>query len=302
MFDDTKKIMSSLNLPTNDLYELPTSTSTFNDGAFFRTEISTVNTLEALKGALDKADELGVTINRVAETFGIFRHSDKNLKAMINLCKERGIELNLSIGPRASYDVSATAKSKHGATIGYRLRGMDQIVRAVEDVKRAVDLGARGITLYDEGLLWVLNEMKKNKKLPKELQLKISAHAGQANPASFKLLESIGANSINPVRDMELSMLAALRATVSVPLDVHADNPSSSGGFVRTYEAADMIRICSPMYLKSGNVRVAAHGSLTSATDGAQMVEQLAVVLEHVKRYYPEAIQSDYGIGPAIPV
>src|SRR5699024_3067174 len=142
---------------------------------------------------------------------------------------------------RASYDVSATAKSKHGAMIGHRLRGMDQVVRAIEDVKRAVDLGARGITLYDEGLLWVLHEMKESGELPLDLQLKMSAHAGQANPASFKLLEKIGATSINPVRDLHLSMLAALRSTITVPMDVHADNPASSGGFVRTYEAADII-------------------------------------------------------------
>lgn len=301
MFEETAKQMLELKLIEGDLFELPTSTLRFSDSTHFRTEISTINTVEALQGALDRADALGITINRVAETFGIFRHCDQELKDMLAICRERGMELNLSVGPRASYDVSATAKSQQGASIGYRLRGMDQIVRAVEDVKRAVNLGCRGITLYDEGLLWVLGKMKEKKQLPADLQLKISAHAGHGNPASFRLLEQLGATSLNPVRDMSLPMLAALRAVVSVPLDVHADNPKGSGGFVRTYEAPDMIRICSPIYLKSGNVMVAAHGQLTTFQDGEHMVNQMAVVLEHIQRYYPEAIQSENGQGPAIP-
>lgn len=302
MFDHTRELMGNLNLVKGDLYDHPSSEGRFDDGAHFRTEISTVNTVEALQGSLDRADELGITINRIAETYGIFRHSDQELKAIIDLCREKGVELNLSVGPRASYDVSATAKSKHGAMIGYRLRGMEQVVRAVEDVKRAVKLGGRGITLYDEGLLWVLNDLKSKGELPSDVQLKISAHAGHGNPASFKLLEDIGATTINPVRDLDLAMLAGLRSVISVPMDVHADNPGSSGGFVRTYEAAEIVRICSPVYIKSGNVRVASHGQLTTVEDGKQMVDQMAVVIEHIKRYFPEAVQSVNGNGPAIPI
>lgn len=301
MFEDTKKWMSELHLPEGDLYDMPDSTLRFPDGAQFRTELSTVNSVDALEAALDRADELGIMVNRVAETFGIFRHRDVELASMIRICRERGVELNLSVGPRASYDLSATSKSKDGARIAYRLRGMDQVVHAIEDVKRAVRLGCRGITLYDEGLLWVLGKMKQKNALPQDVQLKMSAHAGQANPASFFLLEQLGATSINPVRDMSLPMLAALRKSVSVPLDVHADNPPSSGGFVRTYEAADIIRVCSPVYLKSGNVMVSAHGMLTSAQDGVHMVNQMAVVLEHIHRYSPHAKQSKTGEGPAIP-
>jgi len=294
--------MSTLNLVHGDLNDTPTSGETFPDGCHFRTEISTVNTVEAIEGALKRANELNITINRLAETFGIFRHTDKELSKIINLCKENGIELNLSVGPRASYDVSATANSKHGAMIGYRLRGMEQLIRGVEDVKRAVDLGARGITLYDEGLLWVLNELKQRRELPEDLQLKISAHAGHGNPASFVLLEKLGATTINPVRDLDLGMLAALRKSILVPMDVHADNPTSSGGFVRTYESPEIIRICSPVYIKSGNVRVASHGQLTTKEDGIKMVDQMAVVIEHTNRYFPEAMQSEVGNGPAIPV
>lgn len=63
-----------------------------------------------------------------------------------------------------------------------------------------------------------------------------------------------------------------------------------------------IIRICSPVYMKSGNVRVAYHGELTTASDGIHMAEQMATVLEHIRKYSPEATQSSDGTGPAIPV
>ena len=302
MIDSDSAFLNQLGLPGGDLFDLPSSESRFNDGAHFRTEVSTINSVEALVALLNRSEQLEITINRVGETYGIFRHMDADLKEMLQVCRDRSVELNLSVGPRATYDVSATARTAQGAMLGYRLRGMDQVVFALEDVKRAVRLGCRGITLYDEGLLWVLHQMKTKKVLPEDLQLKISAHAGCANPASLLLLEQLGANTLNPVRDLSLPMLAALRQAISVPLDIHADNPPGSGGFIRVYEMPEIIRICAPVYMKSGNVKVASHGQLTTAGDGTHMAEQMATVLEHINRYSPKAIQSPSGSGPAIPV
>ena len=59
--------------------------------------------------------------------------------------------------------------------------------------------------------------MRKAGELPANMKFKNSAHNGHGNPASFKLLESLGADSINPVRDLSLPMLAALRQAVNVP-------------------------------------------------------------------------------------
>jgi len=46
-------------------------------------------------------------------------------------------------------------------------------------------------------MLWVVNEMRKAGELPRDIKFKLSAHCGHGNPASFKLLESLGADSIN---------------------------------------------------------------------------------------------------------
>ena len=130
--------------------------------------------------------------------------------------------------------------------MGYRLRGQEQIVRAVEDVKRAARLGCRGFLVYDEGCLWLLNEMRKAGEIPEDCHFKVSAHAGHGNPCSAKLLESIGADSINPVRDIQLQMLAAMRQAVDCPIDIHTENPKSTGGFIRHYEVPEMIRVAAP--------------------------------------------------------
>lgn len=303
MFNATRKYLEKLGLPSGDLYDLPTSGRTFPDGAHYRIEVPTVNSAEAMRALLKRADELGIVINRVDETYGIFRYTKRELTEFVDLAKEWQAELNLSVGPRATYDTSATVQTTQGVRIGYRLRGMEQVVRAIEDVKRAVDLGCRGILVYDEGLLWVLNEMRKDGELPRDMHFKLSAHCGHGNPASFKLLEDLGADSINPVRDLQLPMIAALRKVLNVPLDVHTDNPPASGGFIRAYEAPEMVRIASPIHLKTGNSVVSGHGIKTTVEAGERMAEQASIIVEMVQKYYPEAIQSQAAAeGMAVPV
>lgn len=295
MFDKTRESLVKLGLPAGDAFDLPTSDKRFPDGAHFRIEVPTMNTAKAVKALLEEADRLGITINRIDETFGAFRHTLEELKEYVAICKDYGVALNLSVGPRAAYDTSATRMSEQGRVIAYRLRGQEQIVRAIEDVKRIAEIGCRGVLVYDEGLLWVLNEMRKNGELPQNMKFKNSAHNGQGNPASFKLLEKLGADSINPVRDLSLPMLAALRQAVNVPLDLHTDNPPGSGGFIRVYEAPEMVRVAAPVYLKTGNSRIGGHGQLTTAQNGIDMARQASIVVEMVKRYYPEAVQSEPG-------
>jgi len=291
----TRASLKKLGLPDHDLYELPSSTMRFPDGAHFRIEVPTVNSVECMQALLETAKDLEVVINRIDETYGIMRHIDRELMRFIDLAKQYKVELNLSIGPRATYDTSATALTPQGARIGYRLRGVEQLVRAIEDVKRAVGLGTRGILVYDEGLLWVLNEMRKSGELPKDLKFKVSAHTGHGNPASAKLFENLGADSFNPVRDLQLPMIAALRAAIKIPLDVHTDNPPGSGGFIRTYEAPEMVRIGAPIHLKCGNSAIAAHGEVTGAKEGKKEAEQAWLVVNTMKRYMPSAIQSKAG-------
>jgi hypothetical protein len=295
MFEETRKYVKKLGLPEGDLDDLPTSDARFPDGAAFRIEVPTVNSAQAVAALLETSDKLGITINRVTETYGMFRHTREELKEFCRLCHDYGAELVMSTGPRATYDTGATVLSPQGVRISYRLRGMEQVLRAVEDIKRGVDIGCRSFLVYDEGFLWLLSQMRKDGELPSEIAFKASAHLGHCNPASFKVLETLGANSINPVRDLQLPMIAALRAAVSVTIDVHTDNPPASGGFIRVYEAPEMARVAAPVHLKTGNSVIAGHGQITSAADGARMAAQAAIVLEMVQKYQPDLTQTERG-------
>ena len=174
-----------------------------------------------MKALLEEADKNDIFIHRVTQTKGIMMLADEEIQDMVDLAKSYGCELFLSVGPRATYDTSATVHTKEGSRIGYRLRGYDNLVYAIEDVKRACKLGVRGILLYDEGLLWILNQMRENGEIPKTVHFKLSAHAGHSNPASAKLLEAQGLDSLNPVRDLQINMIASIRNATDMALDLH---------------------------------------------------------------------------------
>jgi hypothetical protein len=292
IFQATRDAMKKLGLPTGDAFDMPTSTKRFPDGAAFRIECPTVNSAETVAALLDTATKTGVTINRITETFGMFRHTAAEIKQYCKLCNDYGCELLLSTGPRATYDTGATVLSPQGVRVSYRLRGMEQLIRAIEDIKRGYELGCRGFLIYDEGMLWVANAMRKNGDLPKEIHFKCSAHMGHCNPASIKLLADLGADSINPIRDLQIPMHAALRQVIDTPLDVHTDNPPGSGGFIRVYEAPEIVRVAAPVHCKTGNSVIGGHGEMTSAAEGKRMAEQATIVVEMINRFQPDLKQS----------
>ena len=162
MFEEMKTYLGTKGLPTGDSYDLPTSELRFPDGAHFRIEVPTCNSPITFRAIMETAEKHGTTVNRVDDTFGIMRNTDETILEYISIAKEYECELTFSIGPRATYDTSAqrATGSPEGNRIAYRLRGMDQVIRAVEDAKRAIELGVRGLLIYDEGHLWLLNEMQ----------------------------------------------------------------------------------------------------------------------------------------------
>ena len=231
----------------------------------------------------------------MTQTKGIMMLTDNEIIEMVRLAGEAQTDLILAIGPRATTDTSASVHTEEGVRMGYRLRGQEQIVRAIEDVKRATAFGCHSFLVYDEGCLWVLNEMKKAGELPPETHFKVSAHAGHGNPCSARLLELIGASSINPVRDIQLQMLAAMRQAVSIPIDIHTENPKSTGGFIRHYEVPEMIRVAAPIYLKTGGSVAATHSWDSTEQDAKKRAKQVSLVKRMIDCYYPEAIVSPKG-------
>ena len=268
------------------------SNKTFKDGGQFRFEVPGIQSPKTMEALLDESHNQELTIHRVTQTKGIMLLSDEEIIQMVDLAKEYGCELFLSVGPRATYDTSATVHTKEGSRLGYRLRGYDNLVYAIEDVKRAVHFGVRGILLYDEGLLYALNQMRSADELPKNLHFKMSAHAGHGNPASAKLLQSIGLDSFNPVRDLQIPMLASIRKAIDIPIDLHTENPKSTGGFIRHYEVPKFIKVASPVYLKTGGSVAANHNWDTTQKEAVARVKQVKLVNRMIKEYVPDYLMS----------
>ncbi|MBQ9867606.1 MAG: peptidase [Lachnospiraceae bacterium] len=290
--EKTRAFLKSIGLPEGDDYSLKTSDKRFADGGQFRFEVPGIQGPKVMQALLEALEGYKIPIHRVTQTKGIWTLLDEEISEMVRLASEYHLQLILAIGPRATTDTSASVHTPEGQRMGYRLRGQEQIVRAIEDVKRAAGLGCRGFLVYDEGCLWILNEMRKAGELPADCHFKVSAHTGHGNPCSAKLLESIGANSINPVRDIQLQMLAAMRQAIDIPIDIHTENPESSGGFIRHYEVPEMIRVAAPLYLKTGGSVAKTHSWDSSVDDAKKRAKQIVLVKRVIDEYYPDAVVS----------
>lgn len=282
-------------MPSGDAYDLPTSEKRFSDGAQYRFEVPGIQGPKVMEALLEALDVYGIALHRVTQTKGIMMLTDNEIMSMVQLAKEAQTDLILAIGPRATTDTSASVNTAEGVRMGYRLRGQEQIIRAVEDVKRASAFGCRSFLVYDEGCLWLLNEMRKSGEIPQDCHFKVSAHAGHGNPCSAKLLESIGADSVNPVRDIQLQMLAAMRQAITIPIDIHTENPKSTGGFIRHYEVPEMIRVAAPIYLKTGGSVAQTHSWESTSDDAKKRAKQVSLVKRVIDSYYPEASISKKG-------
>lgn len=291
----TREFLEKIGMPGGDLYTLPTSEKRFDDGGQYRFEVPGIQGPKVMEALLEEIDRYGLYLHRVTQTKGIMSLSDNDIEQMVKLSQQANVELILAIGPRATTDTSASVNTPEGVRMGYRLRGQEQVVRAIEDVKRAAAIGCRGFLVYDEGCLWALNEMRKAGEIPADCHFKVSAHTGFANPCSAYLLESIGADSLNPVRDIQLQMLAAMRQAVNVPIDIHTENPKSTGGFIRHYEVPEFIRVAAPIYLKTGGSVAQTHSWDSTTDDAKKRAKQVTLVKRVIDTYYPEAIWSPKG-------
>ena len=287
--DDTKKFLEKIGI--NEVCDY-VSLKRFEDGGQYRFEVPGIQSPKTMEALLDEAAKNNIFIHRVTQTKGIMMLTDDEIASMVSLAKDYGCELFLSVGPRATYDTSATVHTKEGSRIGYRLRGYDNLVYAIEDVKRACRLGVRGILLYDEGLLYVLNKMRSEGEIPENVHFKLSAHAGHSNPASAKLLEQNGLNSLNPVRDLQIPMIASIRDACDMALDLHTENPKSTGGFIRHYEVPNFINAAAPVYLKTGGSVAANHNWDTTESEARARIKQVKLVKRMIDEYLPDAIAS----------
>jgi hypothetical protein len=249
--DDVRKAIENIGIPGRDLYELPTSSKHFPDGCNYRIEISGIERPSTLQAMVDESEKRDIPVHRVIGTvMGATLLSDKELEEFAERASSAKIEVILTPGPRSLWDNGRQIATPEGVLSGMRFRGADQLSYVVYEIKRLIEIGFRGFLVVDEGLLWLLHELKKIGEIPRDVKFKVSVFAGHGSPASAKLLESLGADTFNPLADLSLPQLASLRAACNIPLDVHVVLFDSFGGFNRFYDCPEIARICSPVYFK----------------------------------------------------
>ncbi len=277
------------------------ATLRFPDGAHFRIEIPSVEGPEVLRAVVDQAAKEGVTVNRVSQGSGAMLLSAGELDEMARMAAEHGIEVSLFVGPREEWDIGGLAQSGEGPSRSGLIRGVRQLRYAIDDVLRGVDHGIRGFLVADTGLLELLAEMQACGEIPASVIWKVSAMLAPANPLTVRQLERLGASTINVPSDATLGQLAEMRAATTVPIDLYVEAPSAMGGVVRGQEAADLVSVAAPMYVKFGlrNSRLLYPSGLHLVEEAIMIarekVHRAGVALEWMRRSGLELVQSGPG-------
>jgi hypothetical protein len=297
----TREFLRTTGLPGGDLHELPTSGKRFPDGAQYRVEIPSTEGPRALEAVLEEAERLDVRVHRISQGSGVFMLSDAELDEMAQLAAAATVEVSLFARPNAGWDTSAQARATAGGALAPAIRGGDQLVQALEDIRRAAAHGFRSVLIADVGLLATFDAMRKAGELPADMQAKVSVMLPAANPASARVLVELGADTLNLPTDLSLAQIAAIRAAVDVPIDFYVEAPDNLGGFVRLYEIPEIVRVGAPVYVKFGLRNapdVYPSGSHLEATVVAlsrERIRRARLGLELLERELPDAVTSELG-------
>jgi Peptidase family U32 len=301
-----REFLAGEGLPPRDLNELPDSQKRFPDGAQYRVEIPSTEGPRCLEAVLEEAERLDVLVHRVSQGSGVFMHTDAELDELAATARDARVEVSLFSRPNAAWGTSAAARVN--AVFGGGAYGQDQIVASLEDCVRAAEHGFRSVLVADLGLLALFPRAKETGLLPSDMQAKVSVMLPAANAAAARVLEQLGASTINLPSDLSLAQVAAIRAAVDVPIDLYVEAPDNVGGFVRLHEIPDLIRVAAPVYVKFGlrnapDVYPAGtHLEATTVALSRERVRRARLGMELLARSGYEATTSERGAaGLAVP-
>ena len=97
--------------PGTDPAVCPTSEKRFPDGAQYRIEIPSTEGPGSLRAVLDEAAKRSVPVHRVSQGSGIMLLTDDEIKEMVAVGEANDVEVNLFIGPRATFDIGAQVRA-----------------------------------------------------------------------------------------------------------------------------------------------------------------------------------------------
>ena len=199
-----------------------------------------------------EAERLEVPVHRVSQGSGVMMLTDAEICDMVSLGAARGVELSLFLGPRGTWDIGAAARSPSGGPVGAGGEGSTRWDSAWRTLTAPPRSAFATCSLPTRACCGRSTSNASPGDLPADMRFKISVLIGPVNPVSFRVIAALGADSINVHSDLTVAQLAEIRAASSAALDMYVESPDDIGGFVRLYEAAALIRVAAPIYLKFG--------------------------------------------------
>lgn len=287
-------MLERMGLPPHDRLPLRLSGRQFSKGGHYGVEIPAINSFKQLDATIRALHTEGVYCTRFNETHGSHLLCESELKDMLQICRENGYGIVVGLGPRPEYDVKASFyRTPFGLEMGRQLNNHDALAQAVDEAFRLCELGCRGLTIYDIGVLKVLNELRRSGDLPADVKFKTSSHCMPTNAPISSIFETLGADSITTAHDLSLPVLQAMRhAAPNTVLDIPTDVYKTKGGYIRWFELAEMVQIASPMFLKMGASIQRDPYDAVKAEASIDRVRRIAVGLEYLARHLPKGFET----------
>lgn len=278
-----EKLLGEFGFPCSDQLALYPSPYSFPDNKKFGIEIPVINSLSILEKTTALLKEQGITSVRFNETRGAFLLPTSEIKEMLALCAESQHGILFSISARPEYDRKASFyRTEFGLEQGRKINNNNAIAYAIEEVLKLADLGCKGVLVYDLGILKILNQLKISHLLPADFILKASTHCMVTNPMTAVVYAENGIDSITTPHDLDLVMLQEMRRLLKdkVVLDVPMDTYKAKGGFIRFFEAGEIVEVASPVMLKVGASAQGHPYDPVNAHIIEERIKRVAIVLE----------------------
>ena len=308
---EVSKFMEAAGMPGEERQELRTSTLRFPDGAWYRYELAAIEHADVLEAAVDESARRKTVISRVNAFFqGGTLYDKGEIRAYAQIAAEAGIEVIACPGPRLWWDIGRQNVTPEGGRCGVYMRGSNEVRKIIADMLRMYDCGMRGFLIVDDGLLDLLHTMQEQGNFPKDVTIKLSASSSPNHGYAAKLMEKLGASSVNPGGDLTLPIIAGLRESISLPLDIFLITPLSMGGINRFYDAPEIARIAAPVFFRIDPAPELTYGfNQPWASDdlyimlARKKVKYAQIINELIEENFPEITTSAAGAaGLNIPV
>jgi len=264
--------------------------SQFADGLDYRVEIPSVEGPAVLRAVVEEADARGVAVRRVSQGSGVMLTD--GVSEMASPVAERGIEVSLFLGPRGALETGG--QSIVTAATGGVARGADGVEWCEAEARLAAGTGsARGSSPTSTSSCTSGGCARPASCRP-SLIFKIScgSRARTRRRRAFSNGSARARSTSQPTSPA--AQLGEIRAVCSLPLDLYIEVPDDQGGFVRFYEAPEVIRTAAPVYLKLG-IRnapnaypVGLHLADTAAKLARERVRRAELLLRLLEERAPE--------------